>query len=171
MRRSIEITDITCVIDTREQQPLALETYLPRVQRGTLETGDYSVLGLEHLIAIERKSLSDLVACCGVERERFERELRRMAGYETKCLVVEASWRDLEAGMWRSKLSPAAAVGSVLSWIAEGIPVIMAGSREAAAHHVARILYIAARRRWRELLTFLDAQLPVQTASSPFATA
>ncbi len=50
------------VIDTREQMPLVFR-HLSAV-RATLQTGDYSVLGLEHLFAVERKSLADLVMCC-----------------------------------------------------------------------------------------------------------
>jgi hypothetical protein len=51
---------------------------------------------------------------------------------------------------WRSKITPAAAQGSMLAWIAMGIPIIMAGSHDKAGRYVSRLLYIAARRRWRE---------------------
>ena len=64
--------DITAIIDTREQQPLALE--LDTVP-GTLATGDYSVHGLEDLLTVERKSLDDLLGCMTSGRPRFEREL------------------------------------------------------------------------------------------------
>jgi ERCC4-type nuclease len=51
---------ITAIIDSREQLPLDL-TPLAMVA-GTLVTGDYSVRGLEKHVAIERKSLNDLLA-------------------------------------------------------------------------------------------------------------
>jgi ERCC4-type nuclease len=54
------------VIDSREQQPLSFSR-LPAI-RGTLVTGDYSVVGLESLFAIERKAFADLVGCCVVVR-------------------------------------------------------------------------------------------------------
>jgi hypothetical protein len=33
---------------------------------------------LEHVVAIERKSLGDLIGCIGVERERFDRVVQRL---------------------------------------------------------------------------------------------
>ncbi|MBM3956857.1 MAG: hypothetical protein FJ313_02250 [Gemmatimonadetes bacterium] len=142
------------VIDTREQAPLNLAPL--RTVRGTLETGDYSILGLEHIVAVERKSLSDLVACVGRERERFERELQRLLAYPVRAMVVEAFWADLEGGAWRGEVRPAAVTGSVLSWIAAGIPVLLAGDRRRAALAVRGILWHAARHRLRELLAFAN---------------
>ena len=66
----LAIEGITAVVDTREQRPLDL-TPLKSVP-GTLATGDYSVRGLEHVVAIERKSLDDLLGCIGRDRARFE---------------------------------------------------------------------------------------------------
>jgi hypothetical protein len=45
-----------------------------RTVRDTLDTADYSLRGLEHVIAIERKSLPDLIA---IEREHLP---ERIAG-------------------------------------------------------------------------------------------
>jgi ERCC4-type nuclease len=142
---------VTAIIDTREQTPLSLEPL--RVELGTLTTGDYSVRGLEHVIAVERKSLGDLLSCIGTERERFDREVQRLLAYPVRALVVEATWADMEQGEWRSKVTPAAAIGSLLGWTAAGLPVVMAGSHDRAGRYVSRLLYIAARRRWRELRT------------------
>jgi DNA excision repair protein ERCC-4 len=139
---------VTAVVDTREQFPLDL-TPLQTIT-ATLSTGDYSVLGLEHIVAIERKSLSDLLACIGAERERFDREVMRLLAYPVRALVVEATWQDLETGDWRSKITPAAALGSVLGWIASGLPVIMAGDHARAGRYASRLLFTAARRRYRE---------------------
>jgi DNA excision repair protein ERCC-4 len=61
------------VVDSREQAPFLFEGYGAEVAQGTLTAGDYSLAGLESLVAVERKSLSDLVACLGRERDRFER--------------------------------------------------------------------------------------------------
>lgn len=147
-RLELKPEDVTAIIDTREQLPLELS--LPMI-RGTLATGDYSVQGLEHMIAIERKSLADLVGCVGTSRERFEKEIQRLLAHECRAIVVEAGWGALELGQWRSQVTPSAALGSVLGWIAQGVPIIMAGSRESAARYVSRLLFVAARRRWREL--------------------
>ena len=115
-----------------------------------MATGDYSVKGLEAVVAIERKGLGDLLSCIGQERDRFDREVQRLLAYSVRALVVESTWSDLETGEWRSKVTPAAAVGSVLGWIAQGIPVIMAGDHARAGRYVSLLLYTAARRRWRE---------------------
>jgi ERCC4-type nuclease len=144
---------IVAVIDTREQLPLDLEPL--QTVTGTLATGDYSVRGLETVVAVERKSLGDLLACVGQERERFDREVLRLLAYPTRCLVIESTWQELEVGSWRSQVTPAAAVGSVLGWVTAGLPVVMAGNHERAGRIVGRILYTAARRRWREARALL----------------
>jgi len=149
--------DIVAIVDTREQVPLNVHPLRSVV--GTLITGDYSVRGLEHVIAIERKSLGDLLSCIGIERERFEREVHRLLAFPARALVVEATWPDLEHGDWPSKVTPAAAVGSCLGWIAAGLPLVMAGDHERAGRFVGRLLYTAARRRWREARGLLSGVL------------
>jgi DNA excision repair protein ERCC-4 len=139
-----------------EQLPFVLDPL--RTITGTLAEGDYSVVGLESLIAIERKSLPDLVSCCAVERERFERELQRLLAYPTRCVVVEARWSDLEAGDWRSKVTPQSVTGSVLAWIGMGVPFLFAGDRGAAQRATGRLLFVAARRRYRELRALVNAE-------------
>ena len=139
---------VTAICDTREQAPLSLEPL--RVEVAGLATGDYSVKGLESNDCVERKSLPDLLAVVGVERERFDREVQRMLGYQTRVLVVESDWPEIEAGNWRSQVTPAAVVGSLLGWAAMGITLLLAGDHERAGRYVSRLLYTAARRRWRE---------------------
>ncbi len=152
-KKTLEPRDITCVIDTREQLPLDLGDEIKTV-RNTLATGDYSVVGLESFIAVERKSLDDLLGCVGRDRDRFDRECQRLLAYPTRAIVVETSWAELEKGDWRSQVTPAAALGSVLGWICQGIPIMLVGDHERAGKYVARLLFLAARRRWRELSSF-----------------
>lgn len=144
----LPIEKILAVIDTREQWPLDLSPMASTP--GTLAAGDYSVYGLENFVAVERKSLSDFVACCGTERERFEACIQRLLGYPCRAIVVEATRPDLERGEWRSEITAPAVVGSYLGWIAAGVPIVLSGSHSQAARDVAAILAIAARRRWRE---------------------
>ena len=101
-------------------------------------------------MAIERKSLGDLLACVGRERARFDREVIRLVAYPVRALVVEATWPQIEAGKWTSRVTSQAALGSLLGWIASGLPVVMAEDHDRAGRYVARLLYTAARRRWRE---------------------
>ena len=148
-RKTLEPADVTAVIDTREQRPLSLAPL--GVVTGTLDTGDYSVVGLEAVVRVERKSLEDLVACCGRDRERFEREMTRLMAYPARLLVVEATWGAVQLGGWRGQVTPNVVMGSLLGWMAQGIPVLMAGAHEGAARMVSRFLFLVARRRWREL--------------------
>lgn len=126
------------VVDTREQAPFAfsgVQYQGAEVTTGTLDTGDYSLAGLTDKVAVERKSLPDLVACLGRERERFERELLRARALESFAVVVEGTWEELARGQYRSKLNPAAACQSVCSFVARmGIPFLFCGLRAAAEH-------------------------------------
>jgi DNA excision repair protein ERCC-4 len=146
--------DITAIVDTREQAPLDL--LVPSIV-GKLPTADYSVLGLEHLVAVERKSLPDLLGCVGRDRDRFEACIQRMKAYETRVLVIEAGWGAIEAGplggQWRSRLTPTQVKAALYSW-AKHVTIIPAGDREAAARAVSGILLSAARQRWKELASF-----------------
>lgn len=146
---------VTAIVDTREQLPLDLSPL--RSEVGTLTTGDYSVKGLEHVVAIERKSLPDLLACVGQERERFDREVQRLLAYPVRALVVESDWPIIEAGKWQSRVTANAAVGSLIGWIAAGLPVVMASDHARAGRYVSRLLFTAARRRWREARALLQA--------------
>ncbi|MCX6131631.1 MAG: hypothetical protein NTX25_21540, partial [Proteobacteria bacterium] len=110
------------------------------------------------------KSLPDFLGCVGRERERFEKEIQRLLAYETRAIVVEATWNELEAAnwligqyKWKSKITSSQAIGSALGWIARGVPIIMATNHERCSHFVARLLFTAARRRWDELKHFRDS--------------
>ncbi len=132
------------IIDTREQNPWTFSN-LPS-EPGSLDTGDYSVKGLEHLISIERKSLPDLLACIGRERNRFKRELQRLRAYRFRCLIIEATYAGLERGVWLSKVKPASVLGSLAAWQAQySLPVMLAGDHEAAARFAQRYLFQCAR--------------------------
>ncbi len=140
---------VTAIVDSRERLPLGLEPL--RSEPGTLTTGDYCVKGLESVIAIERKSLSDILGWLCGEREAISTgEVMRLLAYPCRCIIVESTWPELERGEWRSKVTPSAAIGSCLGWIAAGVPVVMAGDHARAGRYVSRLLFTAARRRWRE---------------------
>lgn len=143
----------TIVIDTREQLPWdfsapavveLLRTELPTV-RGTLPTGDYSVLGLETKVAIERKSLADFVMCCTQERERFFAEMERMRSYELRAVLIEANQTDVYAHRYRSKVPPSSVLATASTLIVRyGVHVGWCGSRVLAARDAGWML----RRAW-----------------------
>lgn len=149
----LDPASVTCIIDSREQTPLCLDP-LRRIV-GTLSTGDYALEGCDE-IRIERKSLQDLVACVGVERDRFEREIERLLAFRVRILLIESDWPAIESHdalspQWRGRVTKEQVIGSVLGWQAKGISVHMAGNHERAGKHAAAMLYHVARRRWREL--------------------
>lgn len=146
--------NVTMIIDTREQLPLALKPFRTVVK--TLPTGDYSVAGLEEVVAVERKSLPDLLGCIGQHRERFVRELQRLRAYRFAAVVVEASWDMLELGMWRSQVRPQAVIGSVLAWSGRYCPFILVGSRKGAEKAATGFLWHAARQCHREIGSFIE---------------
>lgn len=113
------------LLDTREQRPVApfvrvdgAEHQLATTRRG-LEYGDYSLVGLEGRLFLDRKSVPDLIATCtggridvcGEQqpaRERFERAIERALaatppdGRQIRQLVIEGEpsqvWREADRG-------------------------------------------------------------------------
>jgi ERCC4-type nuclease len=94
------------------RRPLAVTT---RVE--TLPTGDYSLEGMSERVAVERKSLTDLFATLGQDRERFERELTRLAEMTFAAVVIEADWlKILKQPPDFSRLNPKTIFRSVIAW-------------------------------------------------------
>jgi len=100
------------VIDTREKLPFQFGKDTKTV-RSKLEVGDYSIQGLEHLVAIERKSLDDFVHSTIHNQKRFTRNLIDMTGLEHRAIVVEASLRDVFLHRYMSKTHNQAIFGMV----------------------------------------------------------
>lgn len=122
----------TILVDTREQTPL-LFNRLPSV-RGTLTTGDYSIVGGEDLFAVERKSIPDLVVSVTGERERFERELHRLRGYRFKRLLVVGTHGEVEGHRYRSNASPKSVLASLSAFeVRYDLPVVWSATPEDAA--------------------------------------
>lgn len=80
----------TIIEDTREQRPLDFSKadYCKEVIRRNLETGDYSIDGLEDLVCIERKgSIGEIAG--NIVQKRFFRELDRMRSFPYRYIVCE----------------------------------------------------------------------------------
>ena len=131
------------LIDTREQLPYRFET---PSEMGTLPVGDYSIVGLENHIAIERKELNDLIGCLTTDRARFERELFKAKALEYFALVIEASLSDLINGRYRSDMTPKSAIQSLLAFsIRYRLPIFFCESREYAQRVTESLLLKYAR--------------------------
>ena len=146
---TISATDrLVILVDTREQLPLAFLGCA--TQRATLTTGDYSCIcdgvDLRGIVAIERKSVSDLLGCIGQQRERFERELERLSEIRFRALVIEGTLAEVVDATAGRRLTPRQVLGSVLAWLFKyNVAPIFADNRTAAAVVVATLLHHAAR--------------------------
>ena len=119
--------ELIVVVDSREKIPYEF----PLSQVRTLPTGDYSIVGLEDHIAIERKTKADAYRSLGYARARFQRELERLAALDYAAIVVECSMSDFMVPPPFSQLHSNAALGTLLSWsVRYRVPVFFAGSRE-----------------------------------------
>lgn len=119
------------VIDTREKRPYLFKQYAVNTEVKTLKIGDYSLRGLESKLAIERKSLADLMNCLTKERGRFLNELTKASNeLEKFFVVVETTAKDIIKGKYRSKMNPEAAINSLLAWSVKlGINFVFANDR------------------------------------------
>ena len=154
MAKALAKGGLVVVRDSREQEPFDFsgDAYAgTTVVQGSLVTGDYSVRGLENRVAVERKSLPDLVHCLGADRERFTRELERSRALESFCVVVESSWQELAKGQYRSRMLPKAACASIMAFMSRGTQFFFAGSRPAAEWVTHSFLRFYAQDRLEEL--------------------
>ena len=147
-------TRLVIICDTREQIPFEFSPAVQVVGR-TLIVGDYSILGLEDLIVVERKTLSDLLGSITNGRERFLKKLRQMRGYRFAALVVEAEWPAILEGRFPQAVSVNSVIGSLMAFAIKcGVIPIMAKDHATGAVLTERLLLNFARlieRDHREL--------------------
>lgn len=116
-------------IDTREQQPYAFTGAVVK----TLPTGDYSIVGYESRVTIERKSKADAYGSLGHNRARFRREVERLAALDFAAIVIEDTMPGFLRRPEHSKMNPRAAICSLLAWsVRYRVPVYFAGDRDHA---------------------------------------
>lgn len=127
---------LTYIIDTREQKPWLLS---PCVRR-RLFVGDYSVVGYESRLVVERKSLADLTHTLTRGWQRFRIELAFLSKMTkhpglsgTVAVVIESSVVDLQAHRYPSKVSPVAILHRIAMVERDyGIPFVWAEDRPKA---------------------------------------
>lgn len=108
MTPSFDTLPFTIIIDTREQAPYQFAGHKCQRASGSpiipllvtttthkLDTGDYSIEGMEDRVCVERKSLDDALGTFTTGRDRFERELERMEEFEAAAVVLEFEWNAL----------------------------------------------------------------------------
>lgn len=92
----------TIIKDSREQEGYTFEASSSRYHKcegmvvRKLDTGDYSIEGLEDKLCIERKaSVVELANNVGHDQVRFMKEIERMKTFPYKFLILEFSLSDL----------------------------------------------------------------------------
>jgi ERCC4-type nuclease len=92
---------------------------------------------MEHLFAVERKTVDELPGIVTGERERFERELCRLRGYRFKRLLVVGTRAEVEQGRYRSNVNPRSVLHSLAAWECRyDIPIVWEPTPDAAAVRV-----------------------------------
>lgn len=135
------------VIDSREQLPYSFNEKLATTTRKALPAGDYSLVGQECNVAVERKTLADFVGTVINSRVRFRKELIKLSAYDRACVVVEATLEDVLSANYPSGAVPNAILGAALSiFIDYGVPVFFCGDRQHARHFTEKYLQMYNRR-------------------------
>lgn len=144
------------VIDTREQTPLDFSPFPDvRTVRAKLWPGDYSLQAATRMVAIERKSVSDLIGTMkdgyagftATSPKRFDCELTALGSYPRRggraFVLVEpdvgtqTAEEQIRAGNYRAMIPPEKVLAFIQTirdrWLVE---VVLAESREHAAEFV-----------------------------------
>lgn len=132
------------IVDTREQHPLSFSgANIGNIIRRKLDTGDYSLDGLEDRLCIERKSnVAEFYQ--NVTQKRFWEEMERVKSYPHRFLLFEFSVSDVEmfpygSGLPKSitsklKISPAYLMKCIAKLqVSYNIHIIFAGSKDNAS--------------------------------------
>lgn len=148
---SNQANNLTIIIDTREKHPYCFASFFPCNEkdgkyngkynevRKALKTGDYSVVGYEDVIAVERKTLDDLShsLMSSQSKSRFHAELERLSEMQYVVLLIEGSIEDVLSHNYAGSTPGSKMFEEVVGVMAEyGIPVVFAGDRQCAQRFV-----------------------------------
>lgn len=132
------------IIDTREQRPLEITAFPVEIEK--LSVGDYSIRGFHDWnnpgIAIERKSIDDLVSTLTNGRERFLREVEGLRRFQFAAVLIEGDRTDVEQQKYFSKIKPEpilAALDAIM--VRAGIHVIWASNPTFAAARIEQVFF------------------------------
>lgn len=142
----------TIVVDTDEKTPWVFPAEQPVVS-AALPAGDYSIMGYENTISLERKTLSDLVSTVIHDRDRFFAELVRLKKYRRKAVVIEGDVSDIFELRYKSEAHPYSILGTIQSFhLTFNVPFLWWHSREYAEWLAMKWLEQACKRtkRWEE---------------------
>ena len=119
--------------------------------RKRLKVGDYTILGMEDEIAVERKTVPDLVNSIIQDRKDFIEKCERLSTFRKKCLVIEGTLGAIKTPYEDSNAHPNAVLGSLVAaqerW---EIPVYFLDDFLLAEEFVASMLSKHHAYRWLE---------------------
>jgi len=156
--KTIRIPRPTVVIDSAEHMGYKFERFtnwLAGTIHKRLLIGDYTLLGMEDEVIVERKTLPDLVRSIIQERKGFIKKCEELSGFKKKCIVIEGSTKALKTPYEDSQAHPNAVFGSLLAaqerW---DIPVYFLDNFLLAEEYVAGMLSKYHAYRWLEINGF-----------------
>lgn len=141
-------SNFTIIVDTREQKPWEFTEHTTAVRK--LDTGDYSVEGLENILCIERKRNVSEIAN-NITESRFKDVLSRMSKYRFPFILLEFDLQqvldfpigsDIPKSVWpKIKISPKYILKCILEMsLVYNIYVIFCGSKENAEIYATSIM-------------------------------
>lgn len=129
--------------DTREKQGWEFVKQEATVADRKLDTGDYTVEGIEGDLVIERKATPAELAQ-SITSAAFKKELKRMEEFRHAFLIFEFSWKDLErfpfnsgipTRLWKKlRVTSNYLIACVNGYRLNGIQCITADNSEFAQH-------------------------------------
>lgn len=128
----------------REEKGWQFDPSRVAVHRRRLLTGDYTLLGLEDRVCLERKTLGDFVQTVIHEWIRFRKELNRLSGMDVAAVVVEADLGQVYRHEYQSQALPASILGKANGiFLDHGIPVLWWQDKLVAQDMACRFLALA----------------------------
>lgn len=145
--------NFTIIVDTREQQPWTFDNYV--VANKKLDTGDYSIEGLQDIFAIERKKSINEIANNIIE-PRFKDVIARMSQLKYSFFLLEFGITDvlnypigsnLPKKLWdKIKITPPFIMKHILDWqLKYNIKVLFcnnASNAEQVAEYILKKIYL-----------------------------
>ncbi len=96
------------VVDSREKKPYSFREWQFQnvvIVRKKLDYGDYSLLGHEATVFVERKSIDDLVNTLVSNKIRFKKELKRAEQAKHKLVLVDGSMSEIMSEKYHSTVN------------------------------------------------------------------
>ncbi len=122
------LDNIVIIIDTREKKNKHILSYFDhnniKYKSETLYSGDYSFylpnyshLGIDRSVLIEKKnSLDEISTNLTSKRTQFADEFSRTKGEHLHLVIENATFKKINNGSWRSKMTPQAMWAGLLTF-------------------------------------------------------